>query len=71
MVDEGSQRVLGGQLVGGPGTAKRIDTVAAAIWMGATASDLEAMDLAYAPPFGPTWDPVAIAGRLSGRAARR
>lgn len=71
VVDQGSQRVLGAQLVGGPGTAKRVDTVAAAIWMGATASDLEAMDLAYAPPFGPTWDPVAIAGRLSGRAARR
>lgn len=71
VVDEGTERVLGGQLVGGPGTAKRVDTIAAAVWMGATAGDLEAMDLAYAPPFGPTWDPVAIAGRLSQRASRR
>lgn len=69
VVEEDTGRVLGGQIVGGEGAGKRIDTVAAAIWQGATASDLEAMDLSYAPPFSPTWDPVAIAGRMAARAA--
>lgn len=67
VVEEGTDRLLGGQLVGGPGTAQRVDTLAAAIWKEATATELEAFDLAYAPPFSPTWDPLAIAGRIASR----
>lgn len=70
VVERGTERVLGGQIVGGDGAGKRIDTVAAAVWKEATASEIEAMDLAYAPPFSPTWDPVAIAARIAGRASR-
>lgn len=69
VVERGTGRVLGCQIVGGPGAGQRIDTAAAAIWMEATADDVEAMDLAYAPPFSPTWDPVAIAARIAGREA--
>jgi NADPH-dependent 2,4-dienoyl-CoA reductase/sulfur reductase-like enzyme len=56
-------RLLAVQIVGGPGSAKRIDTAAAAIWFGATVADVTGMDLSYAPPFSPTWDPVQIACR--------
>lgn len=69
VADRGTGRVVGGQIVGGPGAGKRIDTVASAIWMEATWEDLEAMDLAYAPPVSPAWDPVAIAARITGRQA--
>lgn len=56
-------RVVAVQIVGGPGAAKRIDTAASAIWFGATVGDVAGMDLSYAPPFSPTWDPVQIACR--------
>jgi NADPH-dependent 2,4-dienoyl-CoA reductase/sulfur reductase-like enzyme len=63
LAERGSGRLLGGQLVGGDGTAKRIDVVAVALQAGFGAQDLVDADLAYAPPFGPLWDPVATAAR--------
>ena len=59
----GTGRVLGAQIVGGPGSAKRIDTVATAITAGMTVGDVVDLDLAYAPPFSSVWDPVAVAAR--------
>jgi NADPH-dependent 2,4-dienoyl-CoA reductase/sulfur reductase-like enzyme len=56
-------RLVGVQIVGGPGSAKRIDTAAAALWFGARLEDVAGMDLSYAPPFSPVWDPVQIACR--------
>ena len=61
--ERGTGRVLGAQIVGGPGSAKRIDTVATAITAGMTARDVADLDLAYAPPFSSVWDPVAVAAR--------
>jgi NADPH-dependent 2,4-dienoyl-CoA reductase/sulfur reductase-like enzyme len=56
-------RLLGGQIVGGPGAAKRIDVLATALYAGLTAADLVDLDLSYAPPFSPVWDPVQAAAR--------
>ncbi|MEI7592477.1 MAG: FAD-dependent oxidoreductase [Actinomycetes bacterium] len=64
VVEAGSGRLLGGQIVGGDGSAKRIDTVAVAITAGLTADELINVDLSYAPPFSPVWDPVATAARV-------
>jgi NADPH-dependent 2,4-dienoyl-CoA reductase/sulfur reductase-like enzyme len=58
-----SGRVVGAQIVGGPGAGKRIDTCAAAITAGMDVQQLVDLDLAYAPPFSPVWDPVAVAAR--------
>jgi NADPH-dependent 2,4-dienoyl-CoA reductase/sulfur reductase-like enzyme len=58
-------RLLGGQIVGGAGAGKRIDVLAAALHAGATLADVVDMDLAYAPPFSPVWDPVQIASRVA------
>ena len=63
LVERGTGRLLGGQLVGGPGTAKRIDVLATAITAGWSAEDLIQADLAYAPVFSPLWDPVQVAAR--------
>ncbi len=60
-------RILGGQIVGGSGAGKRIDTIATAIAAGLTVLDLEYLDLSYAPPFSPVWDPVQIAARIAGQ----
>ena len=63
LAERGTGRLLGAQIVGGPGAAKRIDIAATAITAGMTAFDLIDLDLAYAPPFSMVWDPVAIAAR--------
>lgn len=70
VLERGSGRLLGGQLVGGPGSGKRVDALATAIHAGLTASDLEEVDLAYAPPFSPVYDPLLIAARIAGRVSR-
>ena len=67
VADRESNRVLGAGLVGPEGT-KRIDTVATAVTSGLTVTELQNLDLAYAPPFSPVWDPILTAAKvLSGR----
>ncbi|HLY81371.1 MAG TPA: FAD-dependent oxidoreductase [Acidimicrobiales bacterium] len=63
LAERGSGRLLGGQVFGTEGTAKRIDVLATAITAGMTAEDLVELDLSYAPPFSPVWDPVQAAAR--------
>jgi NADPH-dependent 2,4-dienoyl-CoA reductase/sulfur reductase-like enzyme len=58
-----SGRLLGAQIVGGHGSAKRVDVVAAALSGHLTVEDLVGLDLGYAPPFSPVWDPVQVAAR--------
>ncbi len=58
-----SGRLLGAQIVGGPGAAKRIDVLATALLGGLTLDDMIHLDLGYAPPFSPVWDPVLVAVR--------
>jgi NADPH-dependent 2,4-dienoyl-CoA reductase/sulfur reductase-like enzyme/rhodanese-related sulfurtransferase len=57
-----SGRILGGQMVGGEGVDKRIDVLATAIRAGMKVSDLEELELAYAPPYSSAKDPINIAG---------
>jgi NADPH-dependent 2,4-dienoyl-CoA reductase/sulfur reductase-like enzyme len=63
VAERGSGRLLGAQVVGGDGAAKRIDTCAAAITAGMDVEQVLALDLSYAPPFSPLWDPVLVAAR--------
>ena len=43
--------------------AKRIDALAVAVWNRMTVEEMTGLDLSYAPPFAPVWDPVLIAAR--------
>ncbi len=65
--EEGTRRLLGGQLVGREGVSKRIDTVAAALHAHWTIDELAELDLSYAPPFSPVWDPLLVAANLARR----
>lgn len=69
-VEKGTGVVLGSQIVGGAGSGKRIDVFATAAWNQMTVQDLEWVDFAYAPPFAPVWDLMAIAARKAAAAAR-
>jgi len=55
-------KILGAQIIGYDGVDKRIDVLATAISFGATAEDLFPLDLAYAPPFSTTKDPIHYTG---------
>ena len=65
IAEKRSGRLLGAQIVGEEGAAKRIDVLATAIWNEMTVEEVSGLDLSYAPPFAPVWDPVLIAARLS------
>ena len=63
IAEAATNRILGAQIVGGPGAGKRIDVFATAIWNEMTAHELAWTDLAYAPPFSGVWDLIHIAAR--------
>ncbi|MFE0652685.1 FAD-dependent oxidoreductase [Streptomyces sp. NPDC059534] len=63
-------RLLGVQIVGREGAAKRVDIAAVALTAGMTVEAMTALDLGYAPPFSPVWDPVLIAARKAVAAVR-
>ncbi|MER7008422.1 FAD-dependent oxidoreductase [Dactylosporangium sp. NPDC000555] len=63
-----SGRLLGAQIVGREGAAKRIDALAVALWHGMTVEEMTSLDLSYAPPFAPVWDPILIAARKAAEA---
>jgi len=63
LAQPGGGELLGAQIVGEEGAAKRIDVVATALTARFTVEDLLHLDLSYAPPFAPVWDPVLMAAR--------
>jgi NADPH-dependent 2,4-dienoyl-CoA reductase/sulfur reductase-like enzyme len=63
LAQKDSGRLLGGQIVGKGDGAKRIDVLATALQAGFTVQEMIHLDLSYAPPFSPVWDPVLIAVR--------
>ena len=56
--DRESGRLLGMQMVGREGVAHSINAPAVALHNRMTVTQFSQCDLAYAPPFGPTWDPT-------------
>ena len=73
VADRSDGRLLGAQAIGPQGVDKRVDVLATAITFGARVSDLFHLDLAYAPPFATTKDPVhytgmALENAISGQA---
>lgn len=56
------KKIFGAQIVGREGVDKRIDTLAAAIRLGASVNELKELEFAYAPPYSSAKDPVNMAG---------
>jgi NADPH-dependent 2,4-dienoyl-CoA reductase/sulfur reductase-like enzyme len=59
--DKKTGRLLGAQMIGKEGVAHRINAPAVALHNRMTVAQYSQTDLAYAPPFGPTWDPTLTA----------
>ena len=62
-----THRLLGAQIIGKEGVAKRIDIIATALHAGWTTFDLAKLDLSYAPPFAPVWDPILVAANVASK----
>jgi len=65
LAEKGTGRLLGGQIVGKEGAAKRIDVLATALHAELTLDAMINLDLSYAPPYSPVWDPIIIAARVA------
>jgi len=60
-------KLLGAQISGPVAEAKRIDVLATALHHGLTIEDLQRLDLSYAPPFAPVWDPILVAANVAAK----
>jgi NADPH-dependent 2,4-dienoyl-CoA reductase/sulfur reductase-like enzyme len=68
VADRKTGRLLGGSIVGPDRAAVRINTLSTALAADMTLPEVEGLDLAYAPPFSPVWDPILVAAKvLNGR----
>ncbi|MFJ6539295.1 FAD-dependent oxidoreductase [Streptomyces sp. NPDC091385] len=63
LAERDTGRLLGVQIIGGEGAGKRVDIAAVALTAAMTVEQMTALDLGYAPPFSPVWDPVLVAAR--------
>ncbi|MFE0138438.1 FAD-dependent oxidoreductase [Streptomyces sp. NPDC059037] len=70
LAERGTGRLLGVQIVGREGAAKRVDIAAVALTARMTVEQMTALDLGYAPPFSPVWDPILVAARKAVTAVR-
>jgi len=59
--DKNSGALIGGQLAGPEGVPKRVDIISTAIYNNMSVQEFRNLDFAYAPPFGPVWDPLLVA----------
>lgn len=66
--ERGSQRVLGAQMLGHDGVAKRIDVVTAALQAGWTLQNLAELDTTYSPAEAPVWEPLLVAASVADHA---
>jgi len=67
IAEAGTHKLLGGQIAGKRGVAKRIDVLATALYNGMTIAQLSELDLSYAPPFAPVWDPILVAANVAAK----
>lgn len=59
--DRSSGRLLGAQMAGKEGVARRINVLAVALHQKMTIDEISRLDFAYAPPFSAPLDPILIA----------
>lgn len=62
-----SGRLLGAQMVGKEGVARRINVLAVALHQKMTLDEISRLDFAYAPPFSAPLDPILIAAEQAAK----
>ncbi|NWF94028.1 MAG: FAD-dependent oxidoreductase [Syntrophaceae bacterium] len=69
--DRRSGRLLGAQMAGEEGVARRINSLAVALHQKMTINEISKLDFAYAPPFSAPLDPILIAAEQATKKIRR
>jgi len=67
LVDKDTERIIGGQIVGGEGVTQRINALSFAIQKQMTVQELAKADTCYAPPVNETWEPMVLAAEIAMR----
>ena len=67
VVEKHSRRLLGAQMIGKADVAKRLDVLATAITAKMTVEDIGMLDLTYAPPVAPVYDPIIVAANVANK----
>ncbi|MCF7825054.1 MAG: CoA-disulfide reductase [Candidatus Marinimicrobia bacterium] len=67
VVQRSTKRLLGAQIIGKQDVAKRLDVLATAITAKMTVADIGMLDLTYAPPIAPVYDPIHIAANVANK----
>jgi NADPH-dependent 2,4-dienoyl-CoA reductase/sulfur reductase-like enzyme len=67
LIVERTGRLLGAQMIGRIGVAKRIDVFATALYNRMTVDQISNLDLCYSPPYAPVWDPILVAANVAQR----
>ena len=66
--EQRSGLLLGAQIIGQDVVAKRLDVLATAIYKKMTVFEIAELDLSYAPPYSPVWDPLLVAANQAIKA---
>jgi NADH oxidase (H2O2-forming) len=64
VVEKESQRIVGGQVIGGEEVTQRINCISFAIQKNMTVREFAKADTAYAPPLCETWEPMVLAAEM-------
>jgi len=67
LVDRETERIIGGQIVGGEEVTQRVNALSFAIQKGMTVRELAKADTCYAPPVNETWEPMVLAAEIAIR----
>lgn len=67
VMERQSRRLIGAQLLGAKGAAKRVDVLAAALYGKMSVDDLINVDYSYAPPYAMALDATLVAANVIGR----
>jgi NADPH-dependent 2,4-dienoyl-CoA reductase/sulfur reductase-like enzyme len=69
--DRKNARLLGAQMVGKEGVARRINSLAVALHQKMTIDEVARLDFAYAPPFSAPFDPILIAAEQAAKKVQK
>ncbi len=70
VVEKESQRIIGGQIIGGEEVTQRINALSFAIQKHMTVREFVKADTCYAPPLSETWEPMVLAAEIALRRLR-
>jgi len=70
VVEKESERLIGGQIIGGEEVTQRINALSFAIQKQMTVRELAKADSCYAPPLNETWEPMVLAAEATLRKLR-